>query len=116
MTTQAQSADPLDFDPEALRRKYREERDRRLRPDGNRQHVEIAGEFSRYIDRPARVGARYYSECTPGYYNNEGKVNETGGFLSGQYGRGPVEFFQILHDWRAEGQLRGLDIRRNQAS
>ncbi len=78
--------------------------------------AEAEAEWVATINRLARVGARYYSECTPGYYNNEGKANETGGFLNGQYGRGPVEFFQILHDWRAEGQLRGLDIRRNQAS
>jgi cyclohexanone monooxygenase len=42
----------FDFDPEALRAKYREERDRRLRPDGNEQYVEVKGDFSRYIDDP----------------------------------------------------------------
>ncbi len=52
MTTQVPLADPLDFDPEALRHKYREERDRRLRQDGSRQYVEIDGDFSRYIDDP----------------------------------------------------------------
>ena len=42
----------FDFDPEALRAKYREERDRRLRPDGNEQYVEVKGDFSRYVDDP----------------------------------------------------------------
>ncbi len=42
----------LDFDPEALRAKYREERDKRLRSDGNQQYVEVKGDFSRYIDDP----------------------------------------------------------------
>jgi hypothetical protein len=28
------------FDPDALREKYREERDRRVRPDANEQYVE----------------------------------------------------------------------------
>src|SRR5579863_9980349 len=42
----------FDFDPEALRAKYREERDKRLRPDGNEQYVEVKGDFSRYIDDP----------------------------------------------------------------
>ncbi len=37
----------IDFDPEALRAKYREERDKRLRPDGNDQYVEVRGGFSR---------------------------------------------------------------------
>src|SRR5271167_2253826 len=42
----------FDFDPEALRAKYREERDKRLRPDGNEQYVEVKGDFGRYVDDP----------------------------------------------------------------
>src|SRR5580700_2056845 len=42
----------FDFDPEILRAKYREERDKRLRPDGNEQYVEVRGDFSRYVDDP----------------------------------------------------------------
>jgi cation diffusion facilitator CzcD-associated flavoprotein CzcO len=42
----------FDFDPEALRAKYREERDKRLRPDGNEQYVEVKGDFRRYVDDP----------------------------------------------------------------
>ena len=40
------------FDPDALRAKYRRERDRRLRPDGNDQYVEVKGRFARYRDDP----------------------------------------------------------------
>ena len=42
----------LGFDPDALRDKYREERDRRLRADANDQYVEVAGDFSHYVDDP----------------------------------------------------------------
>ena len=42
----------LGFDPEALREKYRQERDRRLRDDGNAQYVEIAGDYARYLEDP----------------------------------------------------------------
>src|SRR5580692_2441265 len=42
----------FDFDPEALRTKYREERDKRVRNDGNSQYVEVKGDFSRYVDDP----------------------------------------------------------------
>ncbi len=42
----------LDFDPDALRDKYRQERDKRLRPDGNDQYVEVKGDFSHYVDDP----------------------------------------------------------------
>src|SRR5579885_3829784 len=44
--------DGLDFDPDALRARYREERDKRIRPDGTDQYVEVKGDFSRYIDDP----------------------------------------------------------------
>ncbi|CAM9165276.1 unnamed protein product [Phaeothamnion confervicola] len=63
------------------------------------------------IHRMARLGERFYAECTPGYYNNEGKPGSSGnGFLNGQYGAGPVAFFNILKKWRDEGELRGLDV------
>ena len=44
--------DRLDFDPDALREKYRRERDRRLRPDGNEQYIEVAHDFRHYVDDP----------------------------------------------------------------
>ncbi|HEU5386171.1 MAG TPA: NAD(P)/FAD-dependent oxidoreductase [Streptosporangiaceae bacterium] len=40
------------MDTEALRRKYREERDKRIRPDGNDQYLRLADEFARYRDDP----------------------------------------------------------------
>jgi cation diffusion facilitator CzcD-associated flavoprotein CzcO len=42
----------LDFDPDALREKYRHERDRRLPPEANDQYVEITADFRHYIDDP----------------------------------------------------------------
>ena len=42
----------LRFDPDALREKYRLERDKRLRSDGNSQYLEVAGEFARFIEDP----------------------------------------------------------------
>ncbi|MEV0382988.1 NAD(P)/FAD-dependent oxidoreductase [Nonomuraea sp. NPDC050643] len=40
------------IDKEALRRKYREERDKRLRPDGNDQYLRLTGRFAHYLDDP----------------------------------------------------------------
>src|SRR5262245_49259964 len=45
------AADDLGFDPAALRDKYRAERDRRLRADGNEQYIDIS-RFSHYLDDP----------------------------------------------------------------
>jgi cation diffusion facilitator CzcD-associated flavoprotein CzcO len=42
----------LPFDPDALREKYARERDRRLRPDGIGQYVEIEGRFASFGDDP----------------------------------------------------------------
>ncbi|HEX2648261.1 MAG TPA: NAD(P)/FAD-dependent oxidoreductase, partial [Candidatus Dormibacteraeota bacterium] len=40
------------IDQEALRQKYREERDKRLRPDGIDQYIPIAQRFPEYLDDP----------------------------------------------------------------
>jgi cyclohexanone monooxygenase len=45
-------ADDLGFDPEALRAKYRAERDTRLRADASAQYRDISGEFAHYLDDP----------------------------------------------------------------
>ena len=42
----------LGFDPDALRAKYREERDRRLRAEGNEQYRNVTGAFGHYLDDP----------------------------------------------------------------
>jgi len=46
------TAAPPAFDPDALRARYRAERDKRLRADGNDQYVEVRGEFARFVDDP----------------------------------------------------------------
>ena len=40
------------IDSEALRAKYRAERDKRLRPDGNAQYIEPTGRFAHFLDDP----------------------------------------------------------------
>jgi cation diffusion facilitator CzcD-associated flavoprotein CzcO len=55
----------------------------------------------------ARLGVKFYTECTPGYYNNEGKVGAAGGFFASLYGAGPIHFFQLLEEWRSSGELAG---------
>jgi cyclohexanone monooxygenase len=58
----------------------------------------------------ARNAREFQESCTPGYYNNEGKPGEING-QNGPYGGGPVAFVKVLEDWRAEGNLRGLETR-----
>ena len=59
----------------------------------------------------ARLGQRFYEECTPGYYNSEGAKGNKQGFFSDMYGAGPLIFFQKLAAWRDDGRLEGLELR-----
>ncbi|HWF00746.1 MAG TPA: NAD(P)/FAD-dependent oxidoreductase [Caulobacteraceae bacterium] len=52
---------------------------------------------------------KYQAECTPGYYNNEGKPSPLA-VRNGFYGKGPIAFVKVLEDWRAEGELAGLAL------
>jgi cyclohexanone monooxygenase len=73
----------------------------------------VEGEAN-YVDEVkslARIGARFYMECTPGYYNSEGASGNKGGFFSDMYGAGPLRFFDLLREWRTDGQLEGLELR-----
>jgi cyclohexanone monooxygenase len=63
------------------------------------------------IIRLAVLAQDFLENCTPGYYNNEGKPGERSG-QNGFYGGGSVEFFRILQEWRAAGDLKGLELVR----
>ena len=59
------------------------------------------------IDK-ARITADFQENCTPGYYNNEGKINQTP--QNNTYGGGPIEFFSLMKKWRSKENLEGLEI------
>jgi cyclohexanone monooxygenase len=60
------------------------------------------------LEKARNVG-EFFENCTPGYYNNEGKTSELS-VQNGFYGGGSIEFFKILEDWRSAGQLEGMDL------
>ena len=74
------------IDTDALRRKYAEERDKRLRPDGNDQYIQIA----------------------------DGQ--DAGAFLGRGYPYGPSAYFAYIDRWRASGTFDGLEFRRQAAT
>ncbi|MEY4249337.1 MAG: hypothetical protein RJA87_970 [Pseudomonadota bacterium] len=51
----------------------------------------------------------FAEECTPGYYNNEGKPSALAA-RNGAYGKGPIAFVKLIEAWRAEGGLEGLEL------
>ncbi|WP_332766760.1 flavin-containing monooxygenase [Phenylobacterium sp.] len=52
MTMTTEAADKPRIDKQALLAKYIEERDKRLRPDGNGQYLEVRGRLAHYLDDP----------------------------------------------------------------
>ena len=58
----------------------------------------------------SRIAERFYAECTPGYYNNEGKLDKSNGFFAGTYGAGSIALFRLLEKWRSTGQLEGVEL------
>lgn len=67
-----------------------------------------------YVDlirQSSNTGARFYRECTPGYYNSEGKTGNASGFFSDMFGAGPIRFFRMLDEWRKDGNMTGMELR-----
>jgi len=58
MTVTDQAPQTAGIDKGWLRKKYIEERDKRLRPDGNEQYLQIKGQLAHYLDDP-------YTPVTP---------------------------------------------------
>ena len=68
-------------------------------------------DYVKLIRSLARMGERFYMECTPGYYNSEGAAGNKNGFFSETYGAGSVKFFELLQGWRDEGSMKGIALR-----
>lgn len=60
------------------------------------------------IDK-AVMRQQFLEECTPGYYNNEGKPSDRAA-QNNSYGEGPNAYFRILKAWRDSGELEGLEL------
>ena len=70
---------------------------------------EAEDKWVKTIIEKARLTADFQEKCTPGYYNNEGKINQNP--QNNFYGAGPIEFFALLKKWRSKGSLDGLTLK-----
>ncbi len=61
------------------------------------------------IIEKAVLRQQFLEECTPGYYNNEGKPSDRA-TQNNSYGEGPNAYFRILKKWREDGGLEGLSL------
>jgi hypothetical protein len=51
-------------------------------------------------------------DCTPGYYNNEGRpVGRRERLNAGGDPAGPVAYFEFIDRWRTSGEFEGLEFR-----
>ncbi|OBI17180.1 NAD(P)/FAD-dependent oxidoreductase [Mycobacterium sp. E2497] len=64
------------------------------------------------IRETAIDNSAFDSECTPGYYNNEGGGGDEGirSHLGEPYGPGFYAFSDLLTEWRDRGDLDGLEL------
>jgi cyclohexanone monooxygenase len=51
-------------------------------------------------------------DCTPGYYNNEGRDPGPQARYFVGYPAGAVAFFNYIQDWRSSGKFEGLEFRK----
>ncbi len=56
---------------------------------------------------PMMIGT---TECTPGYYNNEGQGWGEGVTRAVSYPFGPVAYFEYLNNWRNSGEFEGIEF------
>ena len=68
-------------------------------------------EWLEYITGTQR-GLRGNADCTPGYYNNEGRpMGRREQLNSSGHPGGPVAYFEYIEQWRKSGEFAGLDFR-----
>ncbi|WP_232665015.1 flavin-containing monooxygenase [Pseudonocardia sp. TRM90224] len=72
--------------------------------------AEAEAEWVATIVRLGELRRSFQEECTPGYYNNEGKASPSAAKNS-PFGAGSVRFIEMLESWRADGSLAGLQLR-----
>jgi len=78
-------------------------------------NVEVSGAAeSAWVSKLAESGQIPLSDpdCTPGYYNNEGRpVGRRELLNAGRYPEGPVAYFEYISAWRNSGSFEGLEYR-----
>ena len=52
---------------------------------------------------------KFLDGCTPSYYNYEGK-RERAFEQNEPYPGGPVAYYELLHKWREDGGMEGLEV------
>ena len=73
--------------------------------------AEAEAEWVAEIRRLAFVNRDFLESCTPGYYNNEGELDDPSKGLATQaYAPGINAFNALLAEWREQGDLQGFEL------
>jgi hypothetical protein len=76
--------------------------------------VEVSGVAERdWVQKVEGGGQSFLADpdCTPGYYNNEGRpMGRREQLNTGRYPEGPVAFFHLIDAWRTSGDFEGLEF------
>ena len=73
--------------------------------------AEAEADWVAEIRRLAYANRDFLESCTPGYYNNEGELDDLSKGLATQaYAPGINAFNALLADWREQGDLQGFEI------
>ena len=77
--------------------------------------VEVSEAAQQEWVRRLETGGRRFGnqpDCTPGYYNNEGKGATAAGLRNSVgYPEGPLAYFDYIAEWRTSGDFAGLEFR-----
>ena len=64
------------------------------------------------LEEKSMKDTTFLKECTPGYYNNEGK-NERDSIWLSNYGGGPFEYMDVLRGWLNGGMEQDFELTRD---
>jgi len=94
---------------------------KRLLDDGDSIHPTIEGEDD-WIRQQIEAGAQDFAlalgskgdECTPGYYNHEGKsLDQRRDYRREGFGKGSIAYLSLLTDWAKASELKGVEVLRS---
>lgn len=72
--------------------------------------AEAEARWIQTIQDKAMVNLQFRIDCTPGYYNGEGRAADGKGLFDGLY-PGPIEFYDLVRAWRTKEEMPGLEFR-----
>ena len=83
--------------------------------DRGAQTIEVTAEaeqawVDQIIELAGHGATAFLEECTPGYYNREGKVGRGASMQNSPYAPGINAFNALLASWREKGDLDGMEL------